>query len=414
MGAPDALYDNPTAMEPLYPEESGGELEELATELIAKSAKLSSALHPGTRKAIAELVRPMNSYYSNRIEGHDTHPIDIDRALRNDFSQDKKKRDLQQEAVAHINVSAALRRGELWGNGLDPSSAAFITGLHKAFYDHLPADFLRVVSMEGEERIVTPGAYRSGEVKVSGHVAPASASVPQFMDRFAEVHDRKNPRNASRTRRVVALAAAHHRLAWIHPFLDGNGRVMRLYSDACFMQEELDAGGIWSIARGLARSNDKYYEHLANADSPRRGDHDGRGNLSLRGLVEFCRYFLTTAIDQVDFMHGSLVLATVEKRIDHYVDRMVADGRMRPEARHILKELYLRGKLSRPDAERITGKSDKTLTKVTDELMALELMTRRKKGVAVVFEPKYPLHISPWILPRLYPEGKEAELMANT
>jgi len=408
------LYDDPAAMEPLYPEGAGAELEELATELITRAARLSNALAPGTRKAIADLVRPMNSYYSNRIEGHDTHPRDIDRALHNDFSQDRKNRDLQQEAIAHINVSAALRHGELRGDGLDPSDTEFIKGLHKAFYDHLPESFLVVESKDGGTRTVVPGEFRKGEVVVARHQGPVGASVPKFMDRFAGGYHRRSPLNASRTRRVVAIAAAHHRLAWIHPFLDGNGRVTRLHSDACFLLEELDAGGIWSISRGLARSRDTYYERLADADSPRRGDLDGRGNLSLRGLVVFCRYFLSTAIDQVEFMEGALVMATIEKRMDAYVDRMVAEDRLRTEARHILKELFVRGSLSRNDAERITRTSDKTLKKVTDELIKLELMTARKEGVAVVFEPRYPLHFSPWLLPRLYPESKESELMAGT
>jgi Fic family protein len=46
----------------------------------------------------------MNCYYSNLIEGHDTHPVDIERALKNDYSQDRRKRDLQLEAKAHIAV----------------------------------------------------------------------------------------------------------------------------------------------------------------------------------------------------------------------------------------------------------------------------------------------------------------------
>lgn len=404
------LYRDPAAMEPMLPEETSGKLHELATDLIAKASQLSSALHPITQRAIAELVRPMNSYYSNRIEGHNTHPHDIDRALRSDFSQDKKKRDLQQEAVAHIHVSAALRSGRLMDAGTDPSSIAFIKAMHKAFYDHLPATFRVVESREGGVRDVVPGEFRNAEVEVARHVGPASNSLPRFMERFEEVYQRSAI--SSRVRRIVAIAAAHHRLAWIHPFLDGNGRVMRLYSDACFMKEELDAGGIWSIARGLARNRDRYYTHLANADGPRRGDLDGRGNLSLRGLEDFCAFFLTTAIDQVEFMHDALMLSSVERRIDLFVDNKVAAGRLRTEARHILKDLFLRGQLARADAERITGRSDKTLTLITDDLIALDLLSRRKEGVAVVFEPKYPILFSPWILPGLYPEGIEAEMMA--
>ena len=53
----------------------------------------------------------MNCYYSNLIEGHDTHPIDIERALKNDYSQDAHKRDLQLEAKAHIAVQAGSMAG---------------------------------------------------------------------------------------------------------------------------------------------------------------------------------------------------------------------------------------------------------------------------------------------------------------
>lgn len=395
-------------MEPMLPDESDQRLAELATELIAKASRLSGALHPITQKAIAELVRPMNSYYSNRIEGHQTHPHDIDRALRSDFSQDREKRDLQQEAVAHIRVSKALREGALMDAGADPSSIAFLKGLHKAFYDQLPERFRMVESREGGPRAVVPGEFRDAEVQVARHIGPASSSVPRFMQRFEEAYRRSAI--PSRVRRVVAIAAAHHRLAWIHPFLDGNGRVMRLYSDACFMTEELDAGGIWSIARGLARNRERYYDLLAQADAPRRGDLDGRGNLSLRGLEDFCAFFLKTAIDQVEFMHQALMPASMDRRIDLFVDRMVADGRMRTEARYILKELFARGELARADAERITGRSDKTLALITDNLLAQDLLSRRKAGVAVVFEPKYPIMISPWILPGLYPDGIEVEM----
>lgn len=83
-------------------------LENLALELIEKSARLSGAMNPITRVAIADFLRPMNSYYSNLIEGHDTHPIDIDKALKNNYSDIKAKKDLQLEAKAHINVHKTI------------------------------------------------------------------------------------------------------------------------------------------------------------------------------------------------------------------------------------------------------------------------------------------------------------------
>jgi Fic family protein len=414
MAEPIRLYTDPAAMEPLFPDDPSGELEALAVDLIARASALSEAMHPVTRAAVADLVRPMNSYYSNLIEGHDTHPIDIERALRNEYATDKRKRDLQQEALAHIAVSKALRDGELVeAMSADPSSETFIKSVHRAFYQHLPPDFLRVVSREGTEKTVVPGEYRLGEVEVGRHIAPAQAHVPRFMARFADHYDRAAPPNKSRVRRVIAMAAAHHRLAWIHPFLDGNGRVVRLCSDAWAMADGLDAAGLWSISRGLARQRDAYRAMLEGADAPRMGDLDGRGNLSNAQLVAFCRWFLATAIDQVTFMRESFQLDGVLRRIDVLVDRMASEGRMRNEARHLLKEAFLRGRFSRPDAERITDTTDKTLKKTTDQLIALGLLKRVEAGGGVLYEIAVPIKFSPWILPGLFPTGRESEIMAG-
>ena len=114
--------------------------------------------------------------------------------------------------------------------------------------------------------------------------------------RFEEVYSK-----LGKTETIIATAAAHHRLAWIHPFLDGNGRVARLMSHATLL-EALDTGAVWSIARGLARNVDAYKGHLAACDLPRRNDLDGRGHLSEETLAEFTRFFLTTCLDQVTFM----------------------------------------------------------------------------------------------------------------
>lgn len=85
---------------------------------------------------------------------------------------------------------------------------------------------------------------------------------------------------------MVAVAAAHHRLAWIHPFPDGNGRVAQLHSHVLLQSMGL-TNGVWSPLRGLARTQKDYYLRLAQADMPRHGDLDGRGNLSIAQRAVF-------------------------------------------------------------------------------------------------------------------------------
>src|SRR5438093_11315676 len=94
-------------MEPLLIAEGSrhrGELTDLAIEVAARSAGFRRSLPDGVRTALADLVRAMNCYSSNLNEGHDTHPIDIERALKNDYSHDPRKRGLQLEPKAQISI----------------------------------------------------------------------------------------------------------------------------------------------------------------------------------------------------------------------------------------------------------------------------------------------------------------------
>src|SRR5207237_1615226 len=91
------------------------ELADVVVDIAARSAGFRRSLPEQVLTALADLVRAMNCYYSNLIEGHDTHPVDIERALRNDYSGDAQKRDLQLEARAHITVQRWIDAGGLRG-----------------------------------------------------------------------------------------------------------------------------------------------------------------------------------------------------------------------------------------------------------------------------------------------------------
>src|SRR5437763_16990481 len=118
-------------------------LNELVFDLTRLSAGFRRSVPRAMQPALAELVRATNCYYSNLIEGHDTHPIDIERALKNDYSRDAKKRDLQLEAKAHISVQQWIDRGGLTGRAL---TADAISEVHRRFCDLLPDDLLWVAA----------------------------------------------------------------------------------------------------------------------------------------------------------------------------------------------------------------------------------------------------------------------------
>lgn len=96
-----------SAMEPMMPAEGEAGmaiLPDIAIDLFAKSEKLKARFNINVQAAIGDMVRSINCYYSNFIEGHDTHPVDIERALKKSFSQEITKRNLQLEAKGTINI----------------------------------------------------------------------------------------------------------------------------------------------------------------------------------------------------------------------------------------------------------------------------------------------------------------------
>lgn len=241
--------ESPSIIEPIFIGEGSrhrGPLSDLAVDLAARAAGFRRSLPAGVRDALGDLVRSMNCYYSNLIEGHDTHPVDIERALRDDYAADRRKRDLQREAKAHIEVQRWIDGGGLGGRAV---ASEAIREIHRRFYELLPDDLRWVEDPDTHERLkVAPGELRRRDVKVGDHVAVSPGAIPRFLERFADGYGKLGKADA-----IVAVAAAHHRLLWIHPFLDGNGRVARLMSHAMLL-ELLDSGGVWSVSRGLARN----------------------------------------------------------------------------------------------------------------------------------------------------------------
>jgi Fic family protein len=266
------LHKYPGAMEPMFPSLGDNILAEKAFEISRLSGTLYGRLPKQTCEAIAQIVRFANCYYSNLIEGHTTHPADIERAMNGDYALEPKKKDLQVEARAHVTVQESLEQKLSNEPESNPYSLEFLCWIHHEFYKNLPESF-RIVRhpRTGKEHVVKPGEIRETNVVVGTHCAPEASSVKEFLARFNSVYS--NPKITPQ-RHLVAIAASHHRLAWIHPFLDGNGRVVRLFSHALAIKHGIGGHGLWTISRGLARTKDQYYAQLHQADMPRVNDLD--------------------------------------------------------------------------------------------------------------------------------------------
>jgi len=360
-------------MEPLFPEKGDPAMSELVGEITKLSGALYGRLPTQTRDAVAETLRYTNCYYSNLIEGHATHPIDIDRAMKADFSDEPSKKNLQLEARAHVEVQKAMECKLRAEPTLSPYSPEFLAWVHHAFYENLPIDFRTVRNpITGQSHEVEPGKFRRTEVQVGLHVAPAADSLTTFLRRFSSAYDAAE---IPHYRRGIALAASHHRLAWIHPFIDGNGRVIRLFSHAVAIRLGIDGCGLWTISRGLARTKDRYHELLQSADSPRQGALDGRGNLSEKNLCKFCTYFFEQMLDQMQFMHGCIRPGQLEKQAAIYVRTHDLFGRHNEMAIRLLREAIAQGEFARGDAALITGKGASTARDILGRVMDSGLLT---------------------------------------
>lgn len=387
-----------TAMEPmLLPEGEYSELENLAFDLVHKAAVLSGQLQPQVQQEMGRLVRSMNCYYSNFIEGHQTHPRDIERALASDLLTDERQRNLQHEARAHIAVQERIDLGQ-YDDAVWPVSEKYVRLLHYEFCSRLPKAMLQVTTEDTSREVdVIPGEYRADTVRVGRHSPPHPRELRSFMARFDEAY---KPSRLTKMQQLLSAAAAHHRLLWIHPFLDGNGRVARLMSHAVLLK--LGIGNtLWSVSRGLARNVDQYKDLLTVADATRQHDYDGRGALSLKGLKEFCRFFLQVCIDQVNLMTSLLQPSEILRRIEIYTRDEVAAKRLPKGSFEMLREVYYHGEVSRGRAPEITGYEERRARETVSVLLEKGLLL--SKGHRAPLTLGFPISIVERWLPALYP-----------
>lgn len=382
--------ENVTRIEPARLDEPTSEIADVIVELSAAAATLGKALHPRTAANLADLVRLMNTYYSNLIEGHDTRPRDIERALAGELDKDEGRRNLQLEAAAHVRVQREVDRMYADGTLPPPASSDFIRWLHCEFYRDVPPESM------------VPGEWRSQsghDVQVGRHVPPSSSRVAEFMQYF---EDRFRFDRIGRAAQIMAIASGHHRFNYIHPFLDGNGRVSRLMSHAMANVAGVGSNGLWSVSRGLARgleSRGDYKRMMDYADTPRQRDLDGRGNLSLRALQEFVLWFLKVCVDQVTFMSGLFDLNNLSQRIANYVERHPT---LKREAASLLQEALMRGEFERGEIERITGLPQRSARRVLNDVIELGLLASdTPKGKVSL---RFPTHALEDLFPRLYPQ----------
>lgn len=400
-------------MEPVLPNDTEMvSILELVSDLRAECAGLMPHIGVESRIALARILRAMNSYYTNKIEGQHTYPAELENALESNFSSNGDIKKRQQLAIAHMQVEEefeAIAPGVSWDAMFEQK---WISSIHTSLYSKLDDESLIILDEGGKQcGQMAPGAIRSTNVKVGAHWAPEFADVPALMEHFYFRYGQPHYRDATK---IVVAGASMHRLSWIHPFPDGNGRVSRLHNHILLSHLGL-TGGLWSPMRGLARRQQEYYGALHQADLPRRNDTDGRGALSSKGLADFVTFWVEVCLDQVRFMAQLLSLQTMETRYVSLALQFLHDYGKGPILHHrsklspdllgrALHQLFKTGRLDRGAFKAMLDTSDRTASRVISKLQEQRLIFSPSKSAPL--EPRFPFASFRFLFPGLWPEAE--------
>ena len=392
---------------PLAPTELSGsfndKLLEKAEYICIESPKLLGGYNEIVINEIKNLLRITNSYYSNRIESEGTHPINIEKAMKKEFSEDTKEKQLQYLSLAHIQTQIHLE------NTLHSLSTPFDTNfqkeIHKEFYSYEGMKDFLTIKKDNKSIDMIPGNLREEDVMIGEHVAVPYQELENIMKQFNEAYN-GSIRHGLKIMKILYILSSHHRFVWIHPFLDGNGRTSRLLMDSLINFIGIEGYGLWNISRGLARNNSKYKSLLAASDEIRTSDYDGRGNLTNKGLYKLVDFMLDVAIDQIDYMKSVLSIKELSQRIENYVEFAKKKMyRIEPLPKHtdrLLKELLIKGSLKRGDVEKIIGTKQTVASTLIKELIQRDyIQSDSARGDIRI---KFNAHFSMKIFPELMPD----------
>lgn len=222
---------------------------------------------------LKQIFHMLESLGSARIEGNHTTLADLVESRLEARDQEPPDQLLEME-----NIEQAMEYIEEQASPGTPLTQFLIRELH--------ALTVAGLSREGDP---TPGAYRLTAVSIagSGHLPPEFLQVPGYMEELVRFINNDDPPKYD----LIKVALAHHRFGWIHPFQNGNGRVVRLLTYFLLIKYgfNVQAGGrVLNPTAVFCNDRDQYYRMLAQADSG-----------SLEGLEAWCIYVLRGILEEL-------------------------------------------------------------------------------------------------------------------
>jgi Fic family protein len=233
---------------------------------------------------------------------------------------------------------------------------------------------LHAMTVNGLEREgdATPGAYRKGQVQIAEaeHLPPEAVAVPQYMAELVLFINRSDPAKYD----LIKVALAHHRFAWVHPFGNGNGRVVRLLTYTLLIKYGFNVkadGRVLNPTAVFCNDRDRYYAMLGEADT---GTTDG--------LEAWCVYVLGGMLDElrkVDRLAdaGYLSARILTPALSHARER----GLVTPLEERILLETAKRGLVKASDLTGVMpGMNERQRTYQIGKLVAQGMLAPIRQG----------------------------------
>ncbi len=398
---------------PYFPRESESYTTDMIFELDALYSKLNQ-LHSNTPKVILnEIVKNMNhvnNYYSNQIESDGTHPVDIEKVCKEGVIANKTGREDLKKRLA-LSYHAAQQ--EIIQEHYPKPLIERVQFFHRSFYDSqfLHEDQLYVFDESTTGQIhVKPGVFRERMVQIGNHIPPEPKDINRLLKEWG-AHYSLGEKEVG-YKKLLKAFVAHHRLMYIHPFLDGNGRAGRLVLESMLKEAVPNSHGLWSISRGLAKSKDEYFRALENAGMIRQGaPYDGVGSLSERGLVYFVNYMNETAIKEIDFMLKLMDLSKLESRLSKFVD--FSEKEIPKEMKMLIPHFLVKGEIKKSELPKIWHASERKSRDVQNTLKKLSLIKDSNESHRTPIRLNITAEVMSFIFPEIMPAHHVREIEDN-
>ncbi len=227
---------------------------------------------------LKDIFQMMESLGSARIEGNHTTLAEFVEKIIDQIPKDTK-----EESVREIfNIERAIKfiEDNISENG--KITRAHISELHKIIVDGLtPPNRGEGSNYPGDLRPINVG------IQGSSHVPPDKVKVPEYFDELiAFVNADTDPQN-----HLLVTALSHHRMAWIHPFDNGNGRLIRMFTYALLIKQgfKVHNGRILNPTAIFCMDRNEYYRNLGLADT---GEKDK--------VLQWCQYVLEGLREEIE------------------------------------------------------------------------------------------------------------------